>query len=178
MAISSTINKLSLNIADMDRHYYQSHDLVLAQHPSETDFRFMMKIIAFSLNAHENLSFTKGLCADDEPELWIKSLTDEIELWIDFGQLDEKRIKKACGRSKQVIIYTYSQRKAEVWWKQQSSKLARYKNLKVYHINANEDDVNALVQKNMNLQCNIQDNEMTLIDSETQIQITWDEKVQ
>ena len=171
MAISSTINKLSLNIADMDRHYYQTHDLILAQHPSETDFRFMVKIVAFALNAHEDLNFTKGLCADDEPELWIKSLIDEIELWIDFGQLDEKRIKKACGRSKKVIIYTYSQRKAEVWWKQQASKLARYKNLSIFHIDA--DGIDQLVQKNITLQCNIQDNEMTLINSDTQIQVCW-----
>jgi len=56
----------------------------------------MMRIIAFALNAHEQLAFTKGLCVDDEPEVWQKSLTDEIELWIDLGQVDEKRIRKAC----------------------------------------------------------------------------------
>ncbi len=106
MAISSTINKVSLNIADMDKHYYQSHELTVAQHPSETNFRFMIRLIAFMVNANEQLRFTKGLSTDDEPELWGKSLTDDIELWIDLGQPDEKRIRKACGRSKQVIIST------------------------------------------------------------------------
>ena len=125
MAISATINKITLNIADMDRHYYQTHNLTVAQHPSETDFRFMMRVIAFSLNANEELSFTKGLCVDDEPELWVKSLTDEIELWIDFGQVDEKRIRKACGRADKVIIYTYNQRKASVWWDQQAKNFER-----------------------------------------------------
>ena len=60
MAISSTINKVSLNVADMDRHYYQSCELTVAQHPSETDFRFMVRLIAFMANANERLRFTKG----------------------------------------------------------------------------------------------------------------------
>jgi len=45
MALSSTINKVTINIADMDRHYYQSHDLTMAQHLSETDLRFMIRLI-------------------------------------------------------------------------------------------------------------------------------------
>ncbi len=174
MAISATINKVQLNIADMDRHYYQTHDLVIAQHPSETDLRFMMRVIAFALNADEQLSFTKGLCADDEPELWRKSLTDEIELWIDFGQLDEKRIKKACGRSTQVIIYTYNEGKAKVWWEQQADKLSRYKNLKVVHILTKS--VENLVQRNVELQCNIQDEEMYLSSADHNVIVTWNIK--
>jgi len=172
MAISSTINKVYLNIADMDRHYYQTHDLTVAQHPSETDIRFMMRVIAFALNASEQLAFTKGLCVDDEPELWVKSLTDEIELWIDFGQVDEKRIRKACGRARQVIIYTYNERKAKVWWEQQADKLQRYKNLKVVHINA--EGVDVLVQRNMELQCNIQDAEMYLSSPDDEFVVSWD----
>ena len=170
MAISATINKLSLNIADMDRHYYQTHELTLAQHPSETDFRFMMRIIAFVVNANEELRFTKGLCADDEPELWKKSLTDEIELWIDFGQVDEKRIRKACGRAKNVIIYTYNEGKASIWWKQNKNKLQRFNNLRVFHINA--EGVEAMVERKMLLQCNIQDEEITLSNTDLSFSIT------
>ena len=154
----------------MDRHYYQTHELTVAQHPSETDFRFMMRIIAFILNSDEKLAFTKGLCVDDEPEIWGKSLTDEIELWIDFGQLDEKRIRKACGRAKNVIIYTYNQRKATVWWNQQADKLQRYKNLKVFHIDA--EGVDKLVTRNMHLQCNIQDGELYLSNNEKSIDVS------
>jgi uncharacterized protein YaeQ len=174
MAISATINKLILNIADMDRQYYQSHELTIAQHPSETDLRFMMRIIAFALNAHELLTFTKGLCADDEPELWQKSLTEEIDVWIDLGQVDEKRIRKACGRARQVIVYTYDEHKAMVWWEQQVDKLQRYKNLKVVHIDANGADV--MVQRNMDLQCNIQDGEMYLSSPEKEFIISWQNK--
>ena len=98
MAIGATINKVSLTISDMDRQYYQQHELTMAVHPSENDFRFIVRVVAFALNAHEDLVFTKGLGADDEPEAWQKSLTGDIELWMDFGQVDEKRIRKACGR--------------------------------------------------------------------------------
>jgi len=170
MAISSTINKISLNIANMDQHYYQTYELTVAQHPSENDFRFMIRLIAFMANAHERLNFTKGLSSDDEPELWQKTLTDDIELWIDLGQPDEKRIRKACGRSEQVIIYTYHEKKAKVWWEQQQIKLQRFTNLKVFHINA--EGVETMVKRTMQLQCNIQDGEIYLNDDDSSFTIT------
>lgn len=171
MAISSTINKVSLSIANMDTHYYQSHELTVAQHPSENDFRFMVRLIAFILNADEQLTFTKGMNNDDQPELWQKSLSDEIELWIDFGQLDEKRIRKACGRAKQVIIYTYHEGKASVWWQQQKEKCQRFNNLSVIQINA--DGIDSLLQRSMQLQCNIQDDVMYLSDDNDSHTITF-----
>jgi len=90
----------------------------------------------------------------------LKSLTDEIELWIDFGQLDEKRIRKACGRAKQVIIYTYYEGKANVWWQQQQEKCQRFDNLSVIQITV--DGVDALLQRSMQLQCNTQEGVMYL----------------
>lgn len=160
MALSATINKVSLNVADMERHYYQQHELVMAMHPSENDLRFIVKVIAFALNAHEHLAFTKGLATDDEPEVWQKSLSDDIELWIDFGQVDEKRIRKACGRAKQVVLYTYQERKANIWWQRSKQNLARHDNLRVFHIAAEGADV--LVSRNMQLQCNIDDGNISL----------------
>lgn len=171
MAISSTINKVSLSIANMDTHYYQQHELTMAQHPSENDFRFLIRLIAFIYNADEQLSFTKGMNNDAEPELWLKSLTDEVELWIDFGQLDEKRIRKACGRAKQVIIYTYNQGKANVWWQQQQEKCQRFNNLSVIQITA--EGVDSLLQRSMQLQCNIQDGVMYLSDDNDVHTITF-----
>jgi len=163
MAISATINKITLNIADIDRHYYHTHEITAAQHPSETDFRFMMRVIAFAYNASESLMFTKGLSTDNEPDIWQKSLIDDIELWIDFGQLDEKRIRKACGRADQVLVYTYNSGKADVWWEQIKGNLDRYKSLGVFHIIVDEN-IDSLVNRNMQLQCNIQDGEMYLAD--------------
>lgn len=170
MAISATVFKVAINIADMNRHYYQPHELTVAQHPSENDFRFMVRLIAFALNANEGLSFTKGLSTDDEPELWQKSLTDEIELWVDFGQVDEKRIGKACGKAKEVKIYTYSERKSSVWWKQNQQKLSRYKNLSVYHLHA--EGVEVLINRKMELQCNIDEDAMLLTDEKNSIDVT------
>jgi len=172
MALSSTIRKVSINIADMDRHYYQSHELTVAQHPSENDFRLMIRLIAFMVNASEQLAFTKGMGSDDEAELWQKSLTDEVELWIDFGQLDEKRIRKACGRAQQVIIYTYHEGKAQTWWQQLQDKLQRFDNLRVIHINAK--GVEALISRSMQLQCNIQDGVMYLNNDESSYTISFE----
>jgi uncharacterized protein YaeQ len=129
----------------------------------------MIRLIAFMANADEQLSFTKGLSTDNEPELWQKSLTGDIELWIDLGQPDEKRIRKACGRSKRVIIYTYHEGKASVWWQQQREKLARFKNLTVFHVEA--EGVEAMVKRTMSLQCSIQDGEMYLSDDELNVDV-------
>ena len=172
MAISSTINKVSLNIANIDKHYYQSHELTVAQHPSETDVRFMMRLIAFMANASEQLCFTKGLSTNDEPELWQKTLTDDIELWIELGQPDEKRIRKACGRAQQVIIYTYDECKAKVWWEQMQEKLQRFSNLKVFRVNAK--GVDSMAKRSMQLQCNIQDGEIYLNDENSNFTISLD----
>ena len=172
MAISATINKIALNIADMDRHYYESHALTLVQHPSEKDFRVMIRLIAFAANASEQLGFTKGLASEDEPDLWAKKLTDEIELWIDLGQPDEKRIRKACGRADQVIIYTHHEGKAKVWWKKQQANLARFGNLSIIHIHA--EGVEKLMNRSMQLQCTIQDGDMYLNDDDSNIHVTFE----
>lgn len=66
----------------------------------------MVRVLAFALNASDSLQFTRGLSTDDEPELWQKSLSDEIELWIEVGQPDESRLRKACNRAARVRVYT------------------------------------------------------------------------
>jgi len=167
MALKATISKALLNIANMDSHYYAEHNLTLAQHPSETDLRLMVRVLAFILNAEERLEFCKGISQDDEPDLWVKSLGGEIELWIDLGQPDEKRIKKACGRSQKVIIYTYQEGMAAAWWKQIESSLTRFSNLRVVYLDM-EGDIEHLAKRAMMLQANISDNELTLMDDAQQ----------
>ena len=163
MATKATIHKALLNIANMDSHYYAEHNLTLAKHPSETDLRLMVRLIAFVLNADDDLMFTKGISQDDEPDLWKKSLAGDIELWIDLGQPDAKRIKKACGRSKEVIIYTYQEGMAKPWWKSIETSLTRFSNLRVVYLES-DSDIDVLVKRAMNLQANILDGELTLID--------------
>ncbi len=161
MALKATIYKADLQVADMDRHRYDSHALTIAQHPSESDERMMVRILAFALNADAQLQFTKGLSADDEPEIWLRNLTDDIELWIDLGQPDERRVKKACARSTQVIIYTYQSRSAEVWWKQHKNKLQQFNNLTICSVaNASVTSLLGLAARTMRLQCNIQDGQV------------------
>lgn len=101
MALKATIFKVELVVADMDRNYYGDHNLTIARHPSETDERMMVRILAFALYADPALAFAKGLCVDDEPDLWQKDLTGLVERWIDVGQPDEKWIRKpAAARAK------------------------------------------------------------------------------
>ncbi|MFY9142847.1 YaeQ family protein [Sulfuricurvum sp.] len=160
MATGSTICKVQLSIADMDRNYYETHELTIAQHPSETDQRLMVRLVAFALNASDSLLITKGIGADDEPDLWQKNYGGEIELWIDLGQVDEKRLRKACGRSERVIVYTYNIKSATAWWKQNSALFARFKNLSVFHLST--EGIEKLKERSMRLQCNISDGELTL----------------
>lgn len=98
MALKSTILKAQVSLSDMDRHYYQELSLTIAQHPSENAQRLMVRLLAYLLNADSNLEFTKGLCADDEPEIWRKSLSGEVLLWVELGLPDEKRLKKPQTR--------------------------------------------------------------------------------
>lgn len=167
MATKATISKALLNIANMDSHYYAEHNLIMAQHPSETDLRLMVRLVAFILNADDDLEFCKGISQDDEPDLWKKSLGGDIELWIDLGQPDEKRIKKACGRSKKVIIYTYQEGMAAAWWKQIETSLTRFNNLSVIHLDI-EGNIEELAKRAMSLQANISDGELTLMDDKEQ----------
>ncbi len=173
MAAKATIRKALINIANMDENYYEEHNLTLAQHPSENDLRLMIRLVAFILNANDTLMFCKGISQDDEPDLWQKSLSGDIEMWIDLGQPDEKRIKKACGRSKSVIIYTFKESVAETWFNQIKNSLSRFKNLKIVYLNI-DGDIELLTKRSMTIQCNISDNELTLIDDDNSVVVTQD----
>ena len=78
MAIKSTIFKAHLSIADIDHNYYADHQLTLARHPSETDERMMIRLVAMALQAHQlqtvcggdgTLAFGAGLSNPDEPDV-------------------------------------------------------------------------------------------------------------
>ncbi len=172
MAIKATVCKAHLQIADMDRHYYQDHSLTLAQHPSETDERMMVRLLAFALHAHEQLEFGQGMTDDDEADLWRKDLTGAIELWIDVGTPDERLIRKACNRSEQVVVYCYGGRVADMWFAQNSAQFARQKNLTI--VNLPQECTQALAKlarRTMDLQCTIQDGEVWLSDAEARVQV-------
>lgn len=162
MALKATIFKIELQLADLDRGYYQTHALTLARHPSETDERMMVRVAAFALRADPALEFGKGLSTDDEPDLWRKDLTGSIEQWIELGHPDEKVVVRACGRSRAVRVYTYS-RQPDLWLNPLRARFAGLKNLEVFKIDA--EAVAALGQwadRRMNLQVTIQEGEVTV----------------
>lgn len=166
MALKATISKATLQIADMDRNYYGDHALTIAQHPSETAERVMVRLLAFALHADDGLIFGKGLSADDEPELWRKDLTGAVALWIDVGQPDEKRIRRACGRANRVFVYCYGGQASRLWWEQSREKLSRLSNLTVKSIDQPASKaLAALGARNMQLSCSIQDGEFWMTDT-------------
>lgn len=172
MAQNATIHKVELSVADMDRHYYETHKLTVAKHPSETDERLMVRILAFALNASEHLEMTRGLSTDDEPDIWQKSLTGELELWIALGLPSEKIVRQSCAKAKKVIVYAYGGSTAEKWWEKMANSVSRFNHLQIF--NLTETDTQTLAQlasRTMKLQINIQDNEIMVSCDDTIIYV-------
>lgn len=173
MALKATIFKAVLNIADLDRGVYLDANLTLARHPSETDLRLIVRLLAWALNAHDDLAFTKGLCADDEPELWLKNLHGGIEHWIDVGLPDERRLKKGCNRSEQVTLYTYAGRAVDLWWQQNQALLNRQDNLRI--VDFSEEELAPLVdlaERNMQWQVTISEGQVFINSGDVNLSIT------
>jgi uncharacterized protein YaeQ len=167
MASNATIYKATLQISDMDRHYYEEHALTLARHPSETDERMMVRLLAFALHAHEALAFGRGLSTEEEPALWQKDLTGAIDLWIEVGQPEEKTVRRACGRAKQVYVYTYGGRGADQWWEKSLVALDRLNNLTAMNLPLDGSRaLTTLAQPSMQLQCTIQEGQIWMADGE------------
>ncbi|MDP1767036.1 MAG: YaeQ family protein [Methylotenera sp.] len=161
MAIKSTIYKIDLQISDMDRNYYQAHNLTLAKHPSETDERVMVRLIGFAMYANDALIFGKGLSDDEEPDLWQKDLTGAIECWMDVGLPTERDIRKAAGRAKQVIVVLYGGRIADMWWTQNSKALLKINNLTVINLPDTKELTN-IAERSLNISCTIQDGQIMI----------------
>lgn len=122
MAIKPTIYKFRISLSDINRNYYDTLNLTLAQHPSETIERMMVRVLVYCINAQEDLEFTKGLSAIEEPDIWVRTLDDQISLWIDVGEPASDRVKKATRLSREVKVYSFNS-KSDVWWDQGQAKL-------------------------------------------------------
>ncbi|GAB3726441.1 YaeQ family protein [Luteimonas pelagia] len=161
MAPKATVLKAELQVSDMDRHVYGTHALTVAQHPSETDERVMVRIVAFALHAHEQLAFGRGLGNEEEPDLWRRDYTGDTDVWIDLGQPDESRIKKACSRAREVVVVNYGGRAGDLWWARVAPVLDRLPNLSVIDLPTEAvEQLLALHQRGMRLNCMIQDGEL------------------
>ncbi|MEH6457798.1 MAG: YaeQ family protein [Cocleimonas sp.] len=168
--LSSTIVcKARLSIADIDRHYYKSHRLTMAQQSTDTISKSMMRIVAYIYNANDHLMLRKQQWRDDQPELIEQSFDNKIKLWIDLGQPDFNRIKKACRLSKNVIVYSYNKNHTKSWWDKNKSKLNQFKNLEVYAVNT--DNLNKLNNKRMTLNCTLQNGDLQINDGDTHLMV-------
>ena len=173
MAQKATIYKVELSVSDMDRHYYETHKLTVAKHPSETDERLMVRLVAFALNAHEHLEMTKGLSTDDEPDIWQKSLSGELDVWVALGLPSEKVIRQSCGKAGRVILYPYGGKTAEMWWEKVKNNTTRFDNLQVVNLaEADTDALAKLASRTMKLQVNIQDGEVMVSVDDSMVYLT------
>jgi uncharacterized protein YaeQ len=180
MAIKSTIFKANLQIADIDHSYYADHALTLARHPSETDERMMVRLVALAFEAYKlqsvcggdgTLSFGAGLSDVNEPDAWLRDFTGRTRLWIEVGQPEDKPLIKACGKADEVVLYCFNHA-AEVWWKGMQSKLIRPQNLSVFRVpTVASQALIALAQRSMQLQATIQEGVLTLGDASHTVDI-------
>lgn len=176
MAIKAIIYKAAVQVSDLDRNLYSDHQLTLARHPSETDERMMVRLLAFALNAPQNndlgsLEFSKDMWEPDEPSLWQKDHTGLIEHWIELGQPDEKRIMKACGRSKRVTLYSFSN-STSAWWSSIADKLRRADNLIVWQFPAEQaESLATLVERSMAIQLTVQDGTLFISEGTRAVEI-------
>ena len=172
MAAKANILKAELQVTDLDRHYYASHALTLAQHPSETDTRLLVRLLAFALHADERLEFGRGLSDEDEPALWRRDYTDAVEQWIELGQPEESRLRKASARAREVVVVGYGGQAAAAWWKRNAAALARLRNLTVMELDdAGLAEAIGLLGRGMRVTAMIQDGELQLMDADRSVSL-------
>jgi uncharacterized protein YaeQ len=177
MALKATIYKASVQFSDLDRNIYSDHNLTIARHPSETDERMMVRVLAYVLNAPTNndlgtLEFGKDMWEPDEPAMWQKDLTGLLMHWIEVGQPDEKRISRASSRGKKISVYSFNSA-TPTWWSGLSGKVTRLSNLIVWQIPAEQSQqLGALTQRSMNLQITLQDGALWIGEGERSVEIT------
>ena len=172
MALKATIYKAAVNVADLDRNQFLDATLTLARHPSETQERMMLRLLAWIKYANERLQFTRGLSAEEEPEAWLRNDHMGIDLWIELGLPDERRIKKACTQSAEVALFTYNSRAAEIWWQQNKNKCSQFNNLSVRYLDDEQlAKLSAFAGRTMILQATIQDGAIWLSDAENNLEI-------
>jgi uncharacterized protein YaeQ len=177
MAIKATISKATVQLSDIDRGVYGDYPVTLARHPSETDERMLIRLLAFALNVpadndHGPLEFAKDMWDADEPSLWQKDYTGQILHWIEVGQPEEKRLLRAAARVAHVSVYSFSSSTA-TWWKGIESKLTRARNLTVWQIPAEQSEaLAALAQRSMELQVTVQEGGIWIGDGTRSIEVS------
>ena len=155
MALKPTIYKAQVELADSDNNRYQTLALTLARHPSETLERMAARLLAYCLNVERGLEFTRGLSTADEPDIWSHSDSGEIEHWIEVGQPEEARLRKACGRARRVRLYTFG-KSSDTWWKLNGEAVSALPRLSAWQFSWPEIvELSALLERTMQLNVSI-----------------------
>ena len=180
MALKSTIYKVNLAIADSDNAYYADHALTLARHPSETDERMMIRLLALALNAYRLqadlngdgvLAFGAGLSDPDDPDLSLRDFTGQTRLWVEVGQPEDKPLNKACQKADAVMVYCFNHA-AEVWWRGIENKLTRMDKLQVWRVPTEASQALAkLAERSMQLQATVQEGALTLSNAKDSVHL-------
>jgi uncharacterized protein YaeQ len=158
MALRATVYKCTLDVSDLDRSYYGSHELTLARHPSETEERLMLRLLAFALYADDGLAFGRGLSTDDEPDVWLRDATGNVVHWIELGLPDERWLRRAAGRARQVTLIAYGERALGPWLERFGPVLQRLDTLEIKLIaDADLARLGACCGRNMQVSCTVQD---------------------
>lgn len=176
MASNAAIHRVELNIADMDRHYYADHTLTIARHPSETEERMMVRLLAYALWSHERLEFGRGIATLEDADLWQRDLTGRIERWIDVGLPDARRIKQALGQSDEVAVLAFGGRAVDLWWKDVVGELPKGRALSVLEVMPETTEAMAgLCQRTMSVQFMVQEGErwLALGDERFVVPLRW-----
>lgn len=177
MALKAIIHKARVSYSDLDRNVYTDHELTLARHPSETEERMMVRLLAYVLNVpadndHGTLEFDKDMWEPDEPALMQRDHTGLPMHEIELGQPEERRLVRACGRSKKVTVYTFGGN-VPTWWAGVSARLAKVRNLTVWQIPTEQAQaLGTLAEKTMEVQITLQDGVLFVGVGEKSVEIT------
>jgi uncharacterized protein YaeQ len=131
MALTATIYNFEIELADSDRHVYESLNLRVARHPSESEDYLVTRLLAYLLEYAEGIEFSRGVSEPDDPAVFIRDLTGRITTWIDIGTPDAPRLHKAAKSGARVVVYTH--KNPEQFLKQLSGeKIHRPDELELY----------------------------------------------
>jgi len=172
VAIKPTIYKFRISLSDLNRHYYDTLNLTVALHPSETIERMMVRVLAYCINAQEQLTFTKGLSEVDEPDLWVRSYDDKTTLWIDIGEPSVERIKKSCRLAEKVKIYCFNS-KADVWWQQSQGKIRQLQASLIKFDWQEIQHLASLVERTMDMSVSISGDSAYIAAQKGEIEVNW-----
>ncbi len=172
MALGATICKATVDVSDIDRGYYESRTLTVAQHPSETEERMMLRILAWILFAGEKTEFGRGLSTEGEPAVYETNEAGDIGRWIEVGTPGTKTLRKAAGKSEDVVVIACDEAKIEPWWASHKGDFSKIDKLSVRFISdADLEKLAGFAARTMRFAATVQDGIVWLADDAHNVEI-------